>query len=216
MPRTVDYYINNKGEKIVLTNKQREEYQKISGQIIEENIEKLLNDSNYQKLSDKEKAEVISNIVNYSYNKAKQDILGIEMADKYNKVNEWLSQGKELYSYYSNKKANDYYLESPEKYAAITSVVDFKDYSKYLKEVNEIKEKYQGEQYSQYRKQAILKYVNQLPYSKVEKIILYKLLGGYSIKDYQPVVYNYIGKLNISKQEKLAIINALYGTDYEY
>lgn len=216
MPRTVDYYINNKGEKIVLTNKQREEYQKISGQIIEENIEKLLNDSNYKKLSDKEKAEVISNIVNYSYNKAKQDVLGLEMSNQYNKVNEWLSQGKELYSYYSNKKANDYYLENPEKYAAITSVVDFEDYSKYLKEVNEIKEKYQGEQYSQYRKQAVLKYVNQLPYSKAEKMILYKLLGGYSIKDYQPVVYNYIGKLNISKQEKLAIINALYGTDYEY
>lgn len=216
MPRTVDYYINNKGEKIVLTNKQREEYQKISGQIIEENIEKLLNDSNYKKLSDKEKAEVISNIVNYSYNKAKQDVLGLEMSNQYNKVNEWLSQGKELYSYYSNKKANDYYLENPEKYAAITSVVDFEDYSKYLKEVNEIKEKYQGEQYSQYRKQAVLKYVNQLPYSKAEKMILYKLLGGYSIKDYQPVVYNYIGKLNITKQEKLAIINALYGTDYEY
>ena len=85
-----------------------------------------------------------------------------------------------------------------------------------VRRAREIKEKYQVEQYSQYRKQAVLKYVNQLPYSKAEKMILYKLLGGYSIKDYQPVVYNYIGKLNISKQEKLAIINALYGTDYEY
>lgn len=211
MPRQVAYYINKDGEKIILTNNERAEYQKISGNIIEENIKKIITNSSYKKMSDEDKAEVINNIVNYSYNKARKDVLGLEMSKEYNKVNEWIDNGGKIYEYYVNKEESDYSLENPQKYQSIKNIkVDYYDYRDYQKQVANIKDTYTGSENSEKRKQEIYKYINSLNYNKYQKIILFKLIGGYSIKDYQKEIFNYINGLKLSKNEKQNLWKYLY------
>ena len=100
MPRVSPYYINHKGEKIVLSNENKSRFQKISGDIIEQNVQKIMKSSQYQYLSDEEKADIIQDIVNYSYNKARFDVLGIEMSDTYQSVADYEDIGGNLSDYY--------------------------------------------------------------------------------------------------------------------
>ena len=103
MPRVAPYYINTNGEKIILTNKEKTEFQKISGNIIEENIKALLNDFNYQNMSDIDKASVVNELVNYSYNKARKDVLGLEMSQTYNRINKFIAVGGTPAQFYATK-----------------------------------------------------------------------------------------------------------------
>lgn len=212
MPRAVAYYINQNNEKIILSTEQRKEYQQISGKIIEDNVKSLKTNSNYKKMSDVEKASVINNIVNYSYNKARKDVLNIDMSNSYNKVNEWVNKGGKVYEYYANKEENDFSLESPSKYSTMTtSNINYYDYLEYQKKVNNIKDQYSGTENANVRKQKVFQYINGLNYNKNQKIILFKMLGGYSIKDYQSSIFSYINNLKISKNEKQEIWKYLYG-----
>jgi hypothetical protein len=86
-PRTAPYYINNKGEKIVMDAHQRSDFQTISGKYVENSMNKLLNDSDYKKLDDEAKAEIINEIVSDSYSKAKYDVLKID-SKEYSKLRE--------------------------------------------------------------------------------------------------------------------------------
>ena len=93
MPRVAPYYVNKKGEKIILSTEQRTQYQKISGAIIEENIANLLGSTAYQNMTDTNKVEVINDIVNYSYNIAQNQVLGLELADTYKTAYEYAQIG---------------------------------------------------------------------------------------------------------------------------
>ena len=106
MPRVAPYYINQKGEKIMMTGKDRVEYQKISGEIIEDNIKKLINNSSYSSMSDSDKANVVKDIVNYSYNIAKKDVLGLELSNTYQKAYEYSEIG-DIGDYYTFKESID-------------------------------------------------------------------------------------------------------------
>ena len=77
-PVTAPYYINYKGDKITMTSKQKADYQRIAGKYTEEVINKLLSNDSYNSLTDEEKAEVLTNVVNDSNSKAKKDVLNIE------------------------------------------------------------------------------------------------------------------------------------------
>lgn len=208
MPRVSPYYINSKGEKVALTNQQKSEFQKISGNIIEESVKDLLKDSKYKNLSNEDKASVVNEIVNYSYNKARYEVLGMEMSNTYNKVNEYTNKGGQVYDYYLNKEEINYSLSNPEKYNVISSFnFKYDDYSSYQTEINDIKNQYST---TTERKQAVFNYINNLQYNKYQKIILFKLLGGYGIKDYQNEIFNYINSLKLSKNEKQTLWNYLY------
>ena len=93
MPRVAPYYVNKKGEKIILSTKQRAEYQKVSGSIIENNVAKLLESTTYKNMSDKDKASVVNDIVNYSYNIAQMETLGTELSDTYETAYEYAQIG---------------------------------------------------------------------------------------------------------------------------
>lgn len=208
MPRVSPYYINSKGEKVILTNQQKSEFQKISGNIIEDSVKELLKDSQYKNLSNEDKASVVNEIVNYSYNKARHEVLGMEMSNTYNKVNEYTNKGGQVYDYYLNKEEINYSLNNPEKYNVISSLnFKYDDYSSYQTEINDIKNQYST---TTERKQAVFNYINNLQYNKYQKIILFKLLGGYGIKDYQNEIFNYINSLKLSKNEKQTLWNYLY------
>ena len=129
--------------KRTLTSKERSQFQKISGEIIEENIVNLINNSNYTNMNDIDKSTVLNNLVNYAYNKARYEMFGTEMSNLYNKVNEWTEQGKSVADYYANKEENDYSLENPKKYNTITNFnLSYESYTKYSKEINSIKNQY--------------------------------------------------------------------------
>lgn len=183
MPRVTPYYINQNGEKTILSTKERTEYAKVSGKIIEDNIKLLLKNSNYAKLEDEEKSQIIKNIVDYSYNKAREDVVGIEMSNTYNGVKTYTMAKGQISDYYLAKKA-----------------------------VSDVKDKYKGDSTAMKnaRKQAIFSYVNKLDISKAEKAILFGVTTNYSIKNYRAYLFNYINKLDITKKEKEEIWNKLY------
>lgn len=100
---------NKKGEKkkkeLSLDNKDKSEFLKISGGIINDNVKELKDNKYYKKLDDDEKALVIKEIVDYSYNKAKADLLDIDMSEVsgYKAVTKKLKGGMALYDYYAQK-----------------------------------------------------------------------------------------------------------------
>lgn len=208
MPRVIPYYFNEDGVKKTLTSKERSEFQKISGKIIEDNVSNLLNNINYVNMSDIDKSTVLNNIVNYAYNKARYEMFGTEMSNVYNKVNEWTSQGGSISDYYANKGENDYFLENPKKYNTMVSFdLSYDDYNKFSQEINSLKSQYND---TNLRKQAVWQYIQNQKLTKVQKILLYKLCGGYSISNYKDYMFNYINNQNITKTEKQEIWKYLY------
>ena len=208
MPRVIPYYFNEDGVKRTLTSKERSQFQKISGEIIEENIVNLINNSNYINMNDIDKSTVLNNLVNYAYNKARYEMFGTEMSNLYNKVNEWTEQGKSVADYYANKEENDYSLENPKKYNTITNFnLSYESYTKYSKEINSIKNQYND---TNSRKNAVWQYIQNQKIPKVQKILLYNLCGGYSISNYKDYMFNYLNNQNISKIEKQEIWKYLY------
>ena len=212
LPRTAPYYIDQKGNRITFTAEQKAEFQSIAGQIIEDNVKKLNNNQNYKQLDFNEKAESIKGIVDYAYNYAREKVAGISMSNSYNKVKEWLTQGKQLSDYYANKDENNYSLQSPEKHFSISNFkIDYDKYTDYRKKVSSLKKKFPGKENTTIRKNEVYKYINSLPLNQYQKILLWKELGGYSISGYKNMMYKYINNLKISKKEKEIIWEELYG-----
>ncbi len=212
MPRVAPYYINQSGEKIILNSKDRAEFQKVSGNIIEENIADLLNDSRYTDMSDEEKKDIINNIINYSYNKAREEILGIAMSNQYNKVNEYTSKSGKVSDYYLNKEEVDYSLDNPEKYVLSKSITpNFEDYKEYTNKLNDIKsdKDSNGKTISNSRKPKVLNYINSLSLDYGAKCILYKT--EYPSDDtYNQDIINYLNKNDdISYQDMKTILESL-------
>ena len=130
------------------------------------------------------------------------------MADKYNKVNEWTEQGGSVSDYYANKEENDYSLENPKKYNTMVSFdLSYADYNKFSQEINSLKSQYND---TNSRKQAVWQYIQNQKLTKVQKILLYNLCGGYSISNYKDYMFNYINNQNITKTEKQEIWKYLY------
>ena len=205
MPRVAPYYINQKGEKITMTGEERTKYQKISGMIIEDSVNKLLKNNDYQQLNNTEKADIINKIVNYSYNKAREEVLGIEMSNEYNKINSYVDDGGNVADYYLNKKEIDYSYSNPGKYKTITQITSYNDYLSYKENIDTIKEKFTN---SSQRKAAVIKYVNSLDLTIPQKAMLIKMNYS-SYNNYNNQIINYINKQSISLDEKKEILEEL-------
>lgn len=205
MPRVAPYYINQKGEKITMTGEERTKYQKISGMIIEDSVNKLLKNNDYQQLNNTEKAEIINKIVNYSYNKAREEVLDIEMSNEYNKINSYVDDGGNAADYYLNKKEIDYSYSNPGKYKTITQITSYNDYLSYKENIDTIKEKCTN---SSQRKAAVIKYVNSLNLTIPQKAMLIKMNYS-SYNNYNNQIINYINKQSISLEDKKEILEEL-------
>lgn len=205
MPRVAPYYINQKGEKITMTGEERTKYQKISGMIIEDSVNKLLKNNDYQQLNNTEKADIINKIVNYSYNKAREEVLGIEMSNEYNKINSYVDDGGNVADYYLNKKEINYSYSNPGKYKTITQITSYNDYLSYKENIDTIKEKFTN---SSQRKAAVIKYVNSLDLTIPQKAMLIKMnYSSYNV--YNNQIINYINKQSISLEDKKEILEEL-------
>ena len=202
MPRVAPYYINKDGEKITMDSSQRAEYQKISGNIIEENVENLLDNSDYKKLSDEDKSSIIKSIVDYSYNKAKKEVLGLEMSSTYNKVNKYTEQGGNVSDYYLHKKEINYALDNPKKYTTITQITDYDNYLEYKDKIDDIRDNADN------KKEATINYINTLKMSIPQKAMFIRLYYS-SFDDYNEQIVNYINQNVSSIDEKKLILTEL-------
>lgn len=157
MPRVSDYkYKDANGNEHIMTSRQRASYQKESGKLIEDNVSILIKNSEYNNLSDVEKAEIIINIVNYSYNIARNKEFGTPISNTYAKA----------YQYSKIGKITDYYIFKNQKFES---------------DVDE-----NGNTITGSKKTKVVNYINSMKLSATEKAILIKLnnysLSGYDEK----------------------------------
>ena len=242
MPRVAPYYINKDGEKITLDSSQRATYQKTSGSIIEEEIQRLLDNSEYKKLTDEDKASVISDIVNYSYNIAQKEVLGTEISQTYQKVYEY-SQIGDVSDYYiftnniddssAETKRNSivrfltasnlsdkeiatlygkYYSSEEKLNDIITLRIPIKEYIKL--DSQEFTTDYKnGKAVTNSKKSKLINYVNSLNLSIPQKAYLIKSQYS-SYDDYNGEIINYINNQNLTKYDKAIMLKNIGFDDY--
>ncbi len=103
MPMVAPYYIQNKTVgRIDLNSKDRAEYQKISGKLVNDAVEELIDNKEYKNLSYDQKAEILNGIVTYANAKAKQHFTGY-MANTYNSADKKIDSGMSIADYYLEK-----------------------------------------------------------------------------------------------------------------
>lgn len=210
-------YIQYKDTKYDMSASEYTQYKKIYGQIAYEYLNKLINNSAYHNASYEEKSNMISKVYTYASDKAKQEYLKSQNITYTNSSEDNVDIYKDnsIVDAINNNislKAATYKRNSPEKYATITIVTDYDTYSKYKEDIDEIKDTYKGTENTSIRKKKIFEYLNkQEGLSKVQKEILYGLLGGYSVKSYKNDIFNYINnQKGLTKAEKTAIWNYMY------
>lgn len=147
MPRVSPYYINKNGEKTILTSEQRADYQKTSGKIIEESVNKLLKNRTYSLLSDEEKADVVNNLVNYSYNVAQKEVLDFDITKNYRKA----------YQYSKIGNVSDFYIIKSQEFTS-------------NKDKN-------GKTISGSKKAKVINYINSMDLPVSQKAVLINLNG---------------------------------------
>ena len=153
-------------------------------------------------MSDNDKTDIINKLVNYSYNKAKQDVLSIPMSNQYNKINQYVKDGGTADNYYLNKEEIDYSYNNPEKYSTIRQITTYDNYLKYQKEIDNVKENFTN---STQRKNGVISYVNSLKMSIPQKAMLIKLNYS-SFNDYNSQIIEYINNQNLTIDEKTQIL----------
>lgn len=244
MPRVAPYYINQKGKKIMMTGKDRVEYQKISGEIIEDNIKKLINNVSYSNMSDSDKANVVKDIVNYSYNIAKKDVLGLELSNTYQKAYEYSEIG-DIGDYYTFKESIDntdkdtkkasitkflidsdltneqlaylygnYYSSDKVLNALVQSNIPIKEYIKFNSETFESDYYTNGKTVPNSRKNKVIKYINSLNLSIPQKAMLIKMEYS-SFKQYDNQIVKYVNNIDCSSYDKKVILKTIGFTSYD-
>ena len=192
-PVTAPYYVNYDGAKITMDSKQRAEYQKTAGDYTEQTVNDLINDKDYQKLDDTEKAEILSKVVTDSNEKAKRDVLNI---DKKSSDLDLIDQvGSDYYTYKLSEKGK---TKQPEKCEVLLN----KDYSNknkqliYSSEINKDDKTYNG----------LLQINKNLNMNDYLKFKAQTFEGENKKKD----MTSYLENSNLSREEQLYILGKNY------
>ena len=106
----------------------------------------------------------------------------------------------------------DYATKNPDKYRVIEQIDTFDNFNSYKDDIASIKEQFSEDNgYStKQRKAAVQQYINSLSLDIPQKIMLEKMAGGYSIKNYENYMFEYIQSLPMTAEEKQAIHNQLF------
>ena len=175
LPRLVDKNIKNEdGTK--LTNQQKSEWLRISGGIIDREVERLTKNGNYLRMSDEDKADTIKAIVDYAYNEARNRVTGHELSSADRKASNAESSGYALADYFLTKTTNkvektqktntrNRYMEAKEK------GIDGKTFDDFHAFVASAR----GESKTggKTKKQKIIDYIQGLPLTSEQKEALY-------------------------------------------
>lgn len=245
MPRVAPYYLNKSGEKINLTAEQRAEYQKTSGNILEKEIKKLLSSSDYQDMSDAKKKDVIKNIVDYSYNIAQNEVLGVEISQSVQKAYEYSKIGN-LSDYYLFKNTVDITNADTKKNSITTFLLNSKLgdkelaylYGNYYSNEDELQEimtlKIPIKEFIKYNSQEFESDYNEntgkaISNSRKRKVIQFVNSLNLSIPqkailikksynsydDYNKQIVNYVNNQSLSKYEKASLLKNIGFDEYD-
>lgn len=118
-------------------------------------------------------------------------------------------------SEYGNYSSYDEYMyarDYPKKYSIISQITNYDDYIKYKDTIADIKEQYSTElgYESKERKIAVQNYINSLDLNVYQKMMLEKMAGGYSIKNYKNNIYEYLETTELTDSEKYTIWEELF------
>lgn len=211
-------YINYGNERYNMSAKDFTNYKKEVGSTSYEMLEELFNSQTYKNSTAADKADLIEKVYKYSKENAKKDYLENSKGITYTNS---VKDGTPYYKENSIKGAikNDvsldeysYYQKNPDKYVAITAVDSYDNYEKYSAEISNIKDMYStAKGYSSaQRKAAVREYIQTLNIEPAQKLMLEKLAGGYSIKDYKNYIVSYLDSTNLSQEDKRTIYNQLF------
>lgn len=242
MPRVASYYVNKNGQKIIMTSEQKANYQKKIGNIVEKNINTLMKTTEYKNLADKEKAEVVKGIVNYSYNIAQKETLGTELSKTYEKAYEYSKIGS-ISDYYLFKNAIDennkkesisnflinstlnneqlaylygsYYSSEEKLNNLVTMNIPIKEFIK-LNSQDFESDYYEknGKAVSGSKKAKVINYVNSLKLNVAQKAILIKSqYNSYKIYDNQ--IVKYVNELKATASDKKVLLRSIGFDNYD-
>ena len=124
MPRVAPYSVKKDDETIQLSSEQRADFQKRSGSIVESNVNNLLNSKTYKKMSEENKAKVLTDIANYAYNKAQSEIVGTDLSDTYKNVDEFVNVGGTVDKYYTFTNSVDDTNKNTKKTTVVNTLLD--------------------------------------------------------------------------------------------
>ncbi len=113
------------------------------------------------------------------------------------------------YGDYGSLAEFNYSNKNPEKYLALTKIADYDTFMEYKDELAAIKQKYDN-QPTEFKKKKVFEYINSLPLSVEQKLMLQKMGAGYSIKQYRGRLHNYINNMELTKEQKQAIDKVLF------
>lgn len=175
LPRLVDNDVKNEDGK-KLTNEQKSEWLRISGGIIDREVERLTKNGNYLRMSDEDKADTIKAIVDYAYNEARNRVTGHELSSADRKASNAEASGYALADYFITKTTNkvektqktntrNRYMEAKEK------GIDGKTFDDFHAFVASAR----GESRTggKTKKQKIIDYIQGLPLTREQKEALY-------------------------------------------
>jgi hypothetical protein len=208
MPRVAPYYIDSKGERKILTTQERAEFQKEAGEIIENGIKDFMNSSEYVVLSEEDKAKVIKNLIDYAYNKARKDVVGLPMSNTYNRVNKYLDNGGSVGDYYLNKDTIDdtykWLDKNEDAKVALATVTtgDVFSYHKIYNDINTIKANTKQD------KQEVLTYVQNLDLDVIQKAIIFKQYYS-SFHTYDREIIQYVATSDLDLEQKYALLESM-------
>ena len=214
MPRQVGYYVDYKGEKIKFTNEQRAEFQTLAGTMTEDNIRALMNSDTYNSLNDTEKAEIVADIVNYSYNKAQSEVIGTELSETYKSVNGYRDVGGNVSDYYLFNHAVSNADSETKKETAANTLIDMS--------ITDQQKAYLYTRHYSTEEKANIVIDSEIPY---DYFLLYDMQGFTADKDSEgnsisgskkEKVFNYINDFDLDIPQKVILFKMEYPKDKDY
>lgn len=223
-------YIMFKEQKYETNAKTYTQYKKTYGGKASTTLESLFKTNTYKEATDEDKIKMINRVYDYANDEAKKEFLETKGVSYTNAKKDNIDIYKENVIIQAidedvSIEAINYKNQNPEKYKTFTYLgISYKDYCEYQKAIKEIKDKYddienpytgnKAKQYKNYistqRKKEIYNYINSLRLNQAKKLLVYNLIGGYSISSNKNQMFNYINNQNITKTEKQEIWKYLY------
>nr|DAT84161.1 MAG TPA: ATPase [Caudoviricetes sp.] len=243
-PYSTSIKVNGETTKVNLDSRTRAEYQTTSGDIVEEEVNKLLKSSSYKKMTDSDKAEVLKNIANYANYRAKVEVLGADSNNTYSKAEEYVNAGGNISDYYTFKQSIDDTNSSSKKKSIVNYLINsglndeligtlYQGYYSNSSTINFIvnsgismKEfiKYDSQEFeSDYnskgvisgsRQAKVIKYINSLNLNVAQKAMLIKMKYN-SYDTYNGQIFSYINNLNYTKFEKASMLKQVGFDDFD-
>ena len=170
----------------------------------------VTDDNGYVKYTDGSKVYWYDedNDIVYNSKYREMDNIDIESLTKYTNKKDLTDYGN-----YGSLDEFNYATKNPTKYAISQQIASYDNYVKYKDDIAAIKDNYndntkEGQKKAQ---QEVFNYINSLPMNQYQKLMLQKMAGGYSIKNYEQAIFNYINNLDLTKEEKQNIHKELFG-----